>query len=239
MARFTGYAPCPKCREKGSDRRGDNLGQWDDGSGHCFSCGYHMAAKFYKQFEKKDTIDVQEKASLPSDFTREVPAAGWKWLLQYGLPYSYWKPYTGYSPKADRLILTFGNPIRFSQGRYLGDSVGERKWKFYGDGHGYVETLGNEIPRPVVLVEDLISAHKVAQDSPCICLFGTNIHALVVKELQALNRPVKLWLDADQYQNLPKQVAKLQTFLRWPVSYVYTDKDPKAYSSKEISEYLK
>jgi twinkle protein len=33
--------PCPKCREEGNDRSGDNLARYNDGHGHCFACGYH------------------------------------------------------------------------------------------------------------------------------------------------------------------------------------------------------
>lgn len=236
-ARFSGYRPCPKCRLRGADRRGDNLGTWNDGSGHCFSCGYHEAGPFHlKLFKQEETID-SPKAVLPRDFTREVPTEGWKWLLQYGLPYTYWKPFVGYTPAENRLVITFGDPVVFSQGRAL--TVGDRKWKFYGDGHNHVETLGREIPKAVVLVEDIISAHKVAQDSPCICLFGTNIADIYVKELQRLKRPVKLWLDADQYQLLPKKINRLQGLLSHPVTYIYTEKDPKELSASEIKEILR
>jgi hypothetical protein len=197
----------------------------------------------------------EDKAVLPSDFTREVPAAGWKWLLQYGLPYTYWKPFTGYSPKDERLVLTFGTPIRFSIGRYLGSDTGEkgtngkwvrrppRKWFFWGDGHGYVEILDaaqkGDSSEAVVLVEDLISAHKIAQVQPSLCLFGTNIHDLAIKELIAFKRPVTLWLDKDQHTLLPGKLNRLQTFLRHPVRHVVTDKDPKEYSLEEIKEILK
>jgi hypothetical protein len=205
--------------------------------------------------KEKEEVNVDEdKAVLPRDFTREVPAAGWKWLLQYGLPYSYWKPYTGYSPYDDRLVLTFGNPVRFSIGRYLGKEVGEkgsdgrwikrppRKWFFWGDGHGYVEILDNSQAgsgEAVVLVEDLISAHKVSHVAPCLCLFGTNIHEVALKELIAFKRPVTLWLDKDQQALLPAKINRLAAFLRHPVRHVVTDKDPKAYSLDEIKELLK
>lgn len=236
MARFVGYEPCPSCRKRGADRAGDNLGMYSDGSGHCFSCGYHLHPKFQLKLFNKETKDDSPKAVLPSDFTREVPSEGWKWLLQYGLSYSYWKPYTGYSPKDNRLILTVGEPIRFSQGRAL--TMGDRKWRNYGDGHSFVETLGKELPGPLVLVEDLISAHKIAQVAPCLCLFGTTIYDLVIQEVMTQDRPVKLWLDADQYQLLPKKINRLQAFLEHPVGYVFTKKDPKAHSLEEIKELL-
>ena len=50
--------PCPKCREKGRDRSGDNLvvysDQYDNISFHCFSCGYTKASIDYKKETYKD-----------------------------------------------------------------------------------------------------------------------------------------------------------------------------------------
>lgn len=236
MAQFVGYAPCPKCREKGKDREGDNLGMYSDDGGHCFSCGYHVFPKFSLKFLTKEPIDDIEKAVLPRDFTRDVPAEGWRWLLQYGLPHSYWKEITGYSPSENRLILTFGKPVRFSQGRAL--TVGDRKWKFYGDGHKYVQTLSEQLSDQIVLVEDLISAHKVAQVSSCLCLFGTHVHDLAIEELKRLNRPVVLWLDEDQYIYLPKKINRLKALTDLPVRYVSTRLDPKMLSVDHIKALL-
>ncbi|MFN7882348.1 MAG: hypothetical protein ACK5PF_04965 [bacterium] len=237
MAKFIKYEPCPRCVSSGRDRRGDNLGVYDDGSSYCFSCGYHRKARHSLRFKEREEVSDDEKAVLPSDFTREVPSEGWKWLLQYGLPYSYWKPYTGYSPSHNRLVLTFGQPVKFSIGRAL--EKDQRKWRFWGDGHKYAELLGKDSDRPIVLVEDLISAHKVGQFTQTLCLFGTHIHDVALKVLIEAKKPVILWLDEDQYTLLPKKVARLSTFLKHPVRFIRTDKDPKEYDMKQIEEYLK
>jgi hypothetical protein len=237
-----------------------------DGSAHCFACGYHQHAKRYlpKVKEQNDA----EKAVLPRDFTREVPAKGWKWLLQYGLPYSYWKPYTGYSPAEDRLILTVGSPVQFSIGRYLGPDANEgrggergrsvrlqgkagdvlpvsvgshRKWKLWGDRHRYAEVLGLQNSgayEGVVLVEDIISAHKVAQVAPALALFGTDIHKTAIQTLRSLKRPIALWLDEDMYGDLPRRINRLTTFLNVPVTFIRKRKDPKEYSLDEIKGIL-
>ncbi len=232
---FLRYEECPRCARQGRDRAGDNLGVYVDGSTHCFSCGYHRHPKTYV----RKVVNVDEnKAVLPSDFTREVPAAGWKWLLQWGLPYTYWKRYAGYSEAQSRLVLTIGEPTKFSIGRYLGTDKDTRKWKLYGNGHGFVEILGKEKPGPIVLVEDIVSWHKVGQVAPCLCLFGTNVHSLAIKELKAFKRPVMLWLDDDQYTLYPPKVNRLQTFLDVPVGYIHTKKDPKGFSLQEIERIL-
>lgn len=247
MGRFAGYSPCPRCRARGGDSRGDNLACYLDGSAHCFACGHHIHANRY--VPKLKEVDRVEKSVLPRDFTREVPAAGWKWLLQYGLPYSYWKPLTGYSPADERLILTVGNPVQFSIGRYVGgnaeqrarESPGFRKWKVYGDRLGHAELLGDtssDSYEGIVVVEDIISSHKVAQVAPALALFGTDIHKKALQALRALKRPVALWLDEDQYRVLPRKINRLQAFLDVPVVFIRKRKDPKEYSLEEIKEIL-
>lgn len=235
MAKFLSFSQCPKCAENGRDKSADNLGVYSDGSGHCFSCGFHIFPKFTPLKKEESNVSFPKEV-LPRDFTRDVPTECWKWLLQYGLSYSYWKAFTGYSPKENRLILTYGEPVKFSIGRAFNE--GDRKWKMYGDGHKYVETFGEHLPSSLVIVEDLISAHKVGQVAPCFPLFGTNVHEVAIKEAKRLKRPVILWLDNDQYSLLPKKIHTLQSFLEWPVWYVRTEKDPKEYTLSEIKEIL-
>ena len=37
------HEQCPKCAQEGRDNAGDNLGIYDDGHNHCFSCNYHTS----------------------------------------------------------------------------------------------------------------------------------------------------------------------------------------------------
>jgi hypothetical protein len=199
---------------------------------------------------------------LPSDFTREVPARGWRWLLQYGLPYSYWQPYTGYSEKDERLIITIPDTsnVAFSLGRYIGESSSEgnhasrRKWYAYGNCHESAHLLypgwnkegseGNDIrgdyleSREVVLVEDIISAHKVGQTNACIPLFGTHISDPVVNLLRFIGLPVVLWLDKDQENGIQKKAMGLSILLNKPVRYIFTSADPKLHSVNQIKDIL-
>lgn len=229
------YEPCPRCRERGRDTRGDNLVSYYDGSGHCFSCGYHRFPKYAALKSINKVKDNVPKSLLPFDFTREVPATALKWLLQYGLPYTYWKESIGYSPKEERLVFTVGNPTQFSIGRYVG-MRDMRKWYVWGDSHRHTEAIGNG--PVVVLVEDLISAHKVGQVTTAIPLFGTKIHPCHLYYLINDIRPVILWLDKDQEYNVKKQALQLQSLINREVRVVSTDKDPKYLTEKEINEQL-
>lgn len=46
------HIPCPKCRSRGQDSRGDNMGIYDDGHGHCFSCGFMQPPKLREKIKK-------------------------------------------------------------------------------------------------------------------------------------------------------------------------------------------
>lgn len=41
---FLFHEPCPKCRSRGGDSKGDNLSRYDDGHGFCHSCGHYEAS---------------------------------------------------------------------------------------------------------------------------------------------------------------------------------------------------
>ena len=240
--RCVAHDRCPKCAERGMDTRGDNLGIYADGSVHCFACGYHRNGSYFlRRLQEQDSglkeLKDGSKGLLPADFTRDVPAAYLKWLLQFGLPWSYWKDKIGTSPSEERLYFLIGEPLAFSTGRYLGNEKAS-KWFTRGDCHRHAEVVGPKDHDYVVLVEDWISANKVGQHATCIPLFGTNIHTPAVYYLMQANKPVVLWLDNDQQQYVKAKAMRLQSIINNPVNVLVTKDDPKSYSLKEIKDAL-
>ena len=209
---------------------------------------------------------------FPTDFTREVPARALPWLLQYGLPYSYWQKSIGYSPSSQRLVFLVGEPHAFSIGRYVGSNEevvpkdptvvygirdvervqkpNTRKWYVWGDSHKQcivVKPNGEYLTQeeasslsdttvPIVIVEDLISAHKVANaGATSVPLFGTILHPCHVKQLQQANADVILWLDQDQQMAVKKKALNLEGLINKPVKIISTKQDPKFLSINEIN----
>ena len=114
------------------------------------------------------------------------------------------------------------------------------KWLSYGDCHRHAEVIEGDKGSPVILVEDLISGHKVAAAGyTSIPLFGTKVSNPVMYYLLQSNKPVALWLDKDQELNVKKEALHLQGLLNVPVIVITTDKDPKALSIDEIKGRLK
>ncbi len=236
MSRVVATEQCPQCARLGNDTRRDNLAVYSDGGAHCFSCGYHVFPKHYNKIKE---VDNGPKALLPFDFTQDVPSSALPWLLQYGLPYSYWEPMLGYSPTSERLVFKVGHPnTAFSIGRYVGTNhPGSKKWFVWGDCHRHVETIGDG--QYVILVEDLISAHKVGMAGfEGVPLFGTHVHNPVIYHLLTANKPVILWLDKDQAFNVKRQALRLASIVPQDIHIINTDKDPKCLSFDEIRSHI-
>jgi len=171
-----------------------------------------------------------------------VDPAGWKWLSQYGLPISYWQNHCGYSPKEGRVVFPIPrqNPV-FSVGRLVEtDKFPEgSRWKAWGDKTQHAEIIGDVALSPItVVVEDLISAHKVGQVYTTLPLFGINVSTAHLKALQRLSKPIVLWLDWDQRGLVAKRATRISLLTGLPVYVLHTRKDPKLLSVKEIKECI-
>ena len=114
-----------------------------------------------------------------------------------------------------------------------------RKWHCYGNAHKTAHIIGNrETSKCIVLVEDLLSAHKVSQVNATIPLFGTNIFDSVINVLRLYKLPVVFWLDKDQNGNIIKKCNRVNMLTGLPVRYVFTDKDPKELDLNTIKQTI-
>ena len=58
MSVCTHHEPCPACRERGRDIKGDNLAVYDDGHKYCFACEYWEGSKEgYKPMEEIEPVN--------------------------------------------------------------------------------------------------------------------------------------------------------------------------------------
>jgi hypothetical protein len=235
-ARVVNHEQCPKCRERGRDSRGDNLGIYSDGGAWCFSCGYFRSPNILKIHEDNGSR-VKKIKELPDDYTKAVPPGPLQWLLSFGISFNYWSRIIGWSDRDNRLIFRLGDTNCYI-GRYFGDTKGKPKWYHYGDPNGIVEVVGDN--GPVVLVEDLISAHQVGNVCTGVPLFGTHVRPEHLYYLRSLDedRPVVLWQDKDQEQLVHKRAASLSVLLNRDVSVVITDQDPKAIPRQDILKLM-
>jgi DNA primase len=115
-----------------------------------------------------------------------------------------------------------------------------RKWRAWGDCHKTPHIFGAySESKEIVLVEDLISANKVAAAGiPAIPLFGTRVFASAIPCLRHVGLPIVLWLDKDQEGTMARKAAGLATMTGLPVRYIVTNDDPKTLPIVKIKELL-
>lgn len=250
---WTRHEACPRCVKNGRDRHGDNLGVHIDGHKWCFSCGLYIPGTGVISLEQaRILLDQQEKrgdtrgtlVQLPPDYTSIIPEQALEWLKQYDISPDEIHHYKmGWSPMYQRLIFPIfddrGNVLMW-QGRFFKVPLGEEHRSKYFT-QGKVETVlalfGDDEASQgaVVVVEDFISAIKVARVGSSMCLWGSEFSVLKMSRLARLFSKVIIWLDPDKFSHAMKCQAKARPYFDH-VSVVSTNKDPKAYSTQEIKQ---
>ena len=254
MSNCIRHEACPKCGPI-QDGSGDNLGVYDDGHKWCFACGYFVPSSGIISIQ-----DVRARLSqaadknfalppvLPEDHTHVLPAHALEWLNQYNLSQGEINQNRmGWSPHYDRIIFpvydNVGNLLMW-QGRYCPvpgkPSTGKRS-KYFTQGR--VENVLALLGAPpskdgmVCVVEDFISAIKVARICSSHCLWGSEVSLTRLKRLSLLFPHIILWLDHDKAAHSIKCATKAHPYFE-KVSSIYTEKDPKTYSTEELKQWI-
>lgn len=239
------HTTCPKCREIGHDRAGDNLAVYSDGSKYCFRCGYLETVSGVQRLQAGGNLDHKptgKAITLPSDADGILGTRGRRFLQQFALTERdcqvnmiMWSDYY------QRLIFPYFDSTGLIgwQGRYLGELPSKAKWFSQGDLKNLMHRVGNPHSKTCVVVEDIVSAIKVSHD-PRVCvvpLFGSHISMSKALQLKKMCGRLLIWLDKDVQQKAVKYSHTTQA-IGLPSHNIITDKDPKSYSDSEISEIL-
>lgn len=247
MVHCVEHTQCPRCAKNGNDRSQDNLCVYSDGSMYCFSCHYFVSAKGIARLKEEVEV-LARQLSLPGDADTVLPQRARDFLEKYGLTKLDCQLHTiMWSEFWQRLLFPYfdGTGLVGWQGRYLGQDTdhgrGKAKWYSQGNLKDLLHVVGNKNSGVMVLVEDIISAIKVAHN-PSVCaipLFGSHVD---LKKLFALKKicgtiEVRLWLDFDKQKESAKYCNKLCS-LGFNARTIITELDPKCYTDEEINEKL-
>lgn len=239
MSYFISHHPCPKC---GSS---DAYAEYDDGHFWCFSCKHYIPAKTtsIKQVEK--TLAQNEgfvNSSLPSDFTRDMPKLPYSWLKSYALTNEEIDSnILGWSDDMEMLIFPFyggENELLCWQGRYF--PARNPKVRTFGNPDSHIllhNCVGEFFSKRVVVVEDSISAIKVARICTSSELLGSNLSMHKAIGLSRSFSHLTLWLDYDKIKEMIIFVERYRSLFE-KVDMVVTEKDPKFYNEVQIKEIL-
>lgn len=233
MTRVISVSRCPKCAERGKDRKGNNLAEYADGW-YCFSCGYRKPKRILKALDAINTVKVYDGIVCENKLLPEHL----KWLLGYGLTekeignfsYAYKRVVKGYEIPCN--LLVFINTDNYWLGRNFGD-VGVR---YLSSGEKPLIKYGTN-PDIVVFVEDVISAIKVSRVATAIPMLGAKIPAQWLEQVREYNRVV-IWGDYDKKIDNIYAARKASEVLGKQVQSVITEKDPKAFDTLQINNYL-
>lgn len=124
----------------------------------------------------------------------------------------------------------------FYQGRYFGENKDHPKYITSGtvvgtyDIHWCPTPL---LPDCVCIVEDFLSAVKVSRVVTSMPMFGSHLNHSQLNRLASLFSKLVWWVDPDKQKDYPRMINKSSLFFD-SVHCIYSDKDPKYYSTEEV-----
>jgi hypothetical protein len=239
MSSFLYHEGCDKC---GSS---DAKGVFDDGHTYCWSCGKSTYPKLNSIRQVESALYEKQKlkkGELPQDLTVDIPKEPYSWLKSYSLTAEeITNNNIGWSQQEQMLVFPYlgedGNVLLW-QGRYFP----ARSPKVYTSGYPddcilLHHNTDGIYPRRVVVVEDSVSAIKVARCCDSTALLGSNISKSKAVRLARLYEHLTIWLDNDKITSMLKFVETYGILFK-TIDYIYTELDPKEYNTDQIMEYL-
>lgn len=239
--RFSHHAPCPRCHSR------DNLGVYVDGHKYCFGCKFYVPSpESIEQLRRKTMENNNNNVTLASidssGFTNAIPSKAMEWIKKYGITDNEIQHY-GILWNANKDSLVF--PIRDDHGivytneRYFGDNQNHPKYLTYGNkALNTVYLVNKNTPNSLVLVEDFISAIKVARFANCHPLFGSTVPANTLKWVCAWFKTIRIWLDMDKASQSLLEASKASQWVSNTRSII-TPLDPKEYDNNSLILTLK
>lgn len=211
---------------------GDNLAVYSDNHKYCFRCGHYETGDKLEQVKQisQEVITLSNGFEFPQVvlFTEECL----EYLKIFNLTkeeiYANLKGHEdGYSYFDNKFFLIrrlHKQPKVIVKGEVVGNEP------IFGSGSE---------ENTVVLCEDIISAIKVSRVLDSCALLKTTIHDLLLLRLARKYSKCIIWLDYDvRTYVVSKLLPKVRPFFT-EVRVIFSEKDPKYYSTKEIKEYLK
>lgn len=235
---FLSHTACPKC---GSS---DAYAEYSDGHFYCFSCRYYKPAKIVsaKQVENALFQNVKQNIyDLPIDISKNIPIDPYKWLKQYGITTKEIEDNSlSWSGSREMLIFPFfgetKDDVLFWQGRYFPARTPKVFTSGFPDKHLSIHSNEND-SSSVVVVEDSISAIKVSRVLNSSELLGSNLSKHKAMALSRQFDNLYIWLDSNKFQASIK-FSQMYKPLFKQVVVVYSEKDPKEYSTQDIGAFL-
>jgi hypothetical protein len=239
---FKFHTSCERCGS--SDARAVYSG----GSSYCFSCGSSGRGEKspYVVDEEYANTKVSVDLSLPLDASTDYSALSLAWVSKYGLSTAELISNSVlWSEAKQQLIFTFKD----AEGKLLlwqaRNFYPGAKLKYYTRGtpesvlpiyHGRL----SDTVRKLVLVEDCVSAIKVARQASAMAVLRSDLSKTKLTRLAAFQGPscaFVVWLDGNMYDKAQRIADRLQ-LLGCDAHAIYTELDPKEYDDDFIATQI-
>lgn len=265
---FIKNTACPKCREVGEDRSGDNMANYSDGSSYCWKCQHFtLADNIIPRFLSRGSRNILTKnviiptILLPEDCSTDYPEKPLKWIEHYDLSrldllnngvlwseLGIYINYRGTKIRAtDLLIAPFwaNGELLGWQGRYFGMDTRIPKYISRGklnEVYHFISDgkVGHNINKAsqLILTEDIISAIKVSK----IGIYTLPLFGVNfksrIKQLRLLNVKEAI-LWLDPDMHLTMiKESRVGCLEGVKTTCILSTKDPKEHSYEEIRKYL-
>ncbi len=240
-----GHGYCFSCHHV---KKSDSLSMLDKAAKeHMESINHNPGLKSRPQYQ-----NIARSVYLPTDVSKTIDVKALTWLNMYGIMREeIIKHEIQWSPNRHWLVF----PIRGEEGELLayqarcfpqlGETKVDKKWMSFGNLadimhvlDGPTEASDKSTHQPVVIVEDIVSAIKVARCTRSMPLFGSH---LSTKKLLALRKlftnKLIIWLDHDKYKEAIGG-AKRAEIMGLEAHCIYTDLDPKDFKDADIKRMV-
>lgn len=226
LSSFIKNTACPRCRKQGKDRHGDNLALYSDGGMWCWSCGYGK-----KGMAMRPQEPLEQPLEAFSRWTRVLPSHHVQNLLERGFKPSELTEFM-YDSVWDRRIYPVysGKELVFYEARSL-----DKHPKAIQKGEKPIHVLGSG--ERLVLVEDLLSAIKVARHTKAMPLWGSNLHKDWMPYFIGMRCPIDVWLDANKYRHA-LTISNSFKLVGVDSNVIKTEADPKDLTDEQIVNEL-
>ena len=246
MSDFLRHAPCPKCGSK------DNLALYRNGSGYCFGCGFFSKpSKTPYVIENKNEhlqdVNRSRITQLETLVQGSLSGESVNWLSSYGVlvPEALRRGCRGGVPGNNSLYFTWysntGVLLLAQERPFPKEGSAKRKYITYGILNEvlpiYYHRDGSRRTDKLVIVEDAVSAIKIARISDAMPCLGSDLPAIKLKRLAGLYKAFTVWLDGNMYDKAQAMAQKLQ-MLGCEAKAIYTSLDPKCYDTPVIEGVL-
>ena len=202
------HQACPKCPSS------DAYWEYEDGHGFCFSCNTYFPAPLKKRIQRATLLSHENKAPSSasttvidtSGWTRHLRADALAWLLKYKLTTDEIKNNDIFWDTDSQSLVFVIAWVSSSNGNEKTPRIYTQrtfnrlsklpKYLTTGPKTSFYKVFGTR--RKLTLVEDVVSAIKVARTDSAIPLLGTSVNYSLILKIKDNYDRIDVWLDPDK-----------------------------------------